>query len=294
MKRDKIVDYIRKRPYVYLVIKNLYQFIFFNKFLGQIFWLKARYLHFMKHFSYDPCLCGNNEYDIYLDYGKKKMLLCTHCKLIRNFPKPENGIYEKDMAIAYQNNPEVGLQLKEVCMLLKKYVSLDAKILDFGCGDGRAMSFLKELGFKNIYGLEISNYLSQIAKKYGFPVFNNFNEISSDIHFDVVIANHVFEHILNLDEVLNAIIILMANNAVLVALVPNIRSKLMHDSYRDMLWDTHYWQFDPETLKNIFKTNKLNVIECKTMIEKPKMGLRISNPQTNGNEGDGLYIIAKK
>lgn len=42
--------------------------------------------------------------------------------------------------------------IKEILKKLKK----DAKILDFGCGNGEILKKLKRLGFYNLYGIDIS------------------------------------------------------------------------------------------------------------------------------------------
>ena len=289
----KLKRKIKNNKTIYSFIKNIYCFIFFNKTIGKILWLSAYYLHSSKTFIYSPCLCKNTRYAIYLNYGKHKVLSCLKCNLMRNFPMPKTGIYEKEMSVAYENNPDISIQVKEVFIHIKKYFSTDINILDFGCGDGRSMSFSKELGFKNVYGLEISNHLMEKAKKYGYTIFNDKKQIPLNLRFDVVISDNVFEHISNLDEILDDIKKIMTDDGVLIACVPNVRARCMYNSYVDLLWDTHYWQFNPETFSEIFKKNGFNVLDCQTITEKPSKILKISSPNINGDENNLVFIIAK-
>lgn len=79
----------------------------------------------------------------------------------------------------------------------------DAKFLDLGCDDGNfTFKLAKEIGTKNIYGMEIIKERALLAEKYGikiiindldkeWPLENNF--------FEVVHANQVIEHVSDID-----------------------------------------------------------------------------------------------
>ena len=292
-RREEIIGYIKKRQNLYYITKGIYKFIFLNPLIGRMLWLKAKHNHTSSIFSYEPCLCGNSSYTTYLNYGKNKVIECTKCKLWRNFPKPESGVYEKEMAVGYDNNPEVSTQLKEIFTQFKKYLPIEINILDFGCGDGRAIVLAKELGFKNIYGLEISNHLLKRARGVGAIVFDDINEIPKDLRFDIIIADNVFEHVPNLNGELLNIKKIMSDNGTLIAFVPNIRSKKMHTGYLDLLWNTHYWQFNPETFSGLLKRNDFNVLDCKTLTENSDRILKISNPEVTGKENGCVFVVAR-
>ena len=55
---------------------------------------------------------------------------------------------------------------------LAKYVPIETPVLDFGCGTGLSGQALRSVGFKNIFGTEISGSLRDIAEKRLFT--NNF------------------------------------------------------------------------------------------------------------------------
>ena len=66
--------------------------------------------------------------------------------------------------------PDLNLQVDEWNKEEEKFIKdnlTDSKksVLDLGCGDGRALAWLKENGFKNLYGLDISKICIARAKE---------------------------------------------------------------------------------------------------------------------------------
>ncbi len=84
---------------------------------------------------------------------------------------------------------------------LKSDLNSNKKVLDLGCGEGRTILLLKELGFrdKNIIGVDVSEEMLESAKRK----LHGVNFVESDIvkveflesSFDVVISNMVFHYL---------------------------------------------------------------------------------------------------
>lgn len=85
--------------------------------------------------------------------------------------------------------------------MLKKYLSQDSRILDFGCGQGRILQQLKSEGFLNLYGVDISRNMIEIAGKNlpdaDFKVNAGVMIPYNDSSFDCVIAAAVLTCIIN-------------------------------------------------------------------------------------------------
>lgn len=239
MKTRKIIDFFKKKNF-YLCFKKVYLFFFKNKYIGILNWEVRYFLKSNREFYYEKCLCGHNIYKTYINFGKHKIIKCLNCNLLRNYPAPKNGVYENHLAEVYENNSQISLQVKKMFELFLDFVNFDSNILDFGSGDGRNMCLLKSLGFNNVYGLEVSNYFLEKNKIKNLNIFSCFEDIPEFLNFDLIFANHVFEHISNLEEILNSIKNKLKKNGLLVVAVPNIDSVLMHNSYRDFIWDSHY------------------------------------------------------
>lgn len=73
-------------------------------------------------------------------------------------------------------------------------ISSDARILDLGCGLGQGMHFLRNLGYSNIFGLELNKDKVSIAKSFGFEVWHGDVELLEGSQFDIIYSSHSFEH----------------------------------------------------------------------------------------------------
>jgi ubiquinone/menaquinone biosynthesis C-methylase UbiE len=92
-----------------------------------------------------------------------------------------------------------------VCMeLLRKYLRSDSRILDFGCGQGRILQQLKDEGFYNLYGVDISKNMIEIAGKnlprMDLKVTTDVTIPYNDSAFDCVIIAAVLTCIISSDE----------------------------------------------------------------------------------------------
>lgn len=73
------------------------------------------------------------------------------------------------------------------------------RILEVGCNTGAQLSVLKEMGFKNLYGIELS-MVPLIKAKTSFPEYNLIQGNATDIpfkdnYFDLVYTSGVLIHI---------------------------------------------------------------------------------------------------
>jgi SAM-dependent methyltransferase len=100
------------------------------------------------------------------------------------------------------------------------------KVLDIGCGSGKYLSYLKELGW-DVYGIEPSHRGVSIAHASGLSNVvegNGSNIPFPDKTFDVINMHHVFEHVDDPDPTLQAIHHALKDNGELVITVPNFNS----------------------------------------------------------------------
>lgn len=85
--------------------------------------------------------------------------------------------------------------------LFKKYVDLDKKILDYGCGYGRVLKELYDHGYNNLLGVDFSSEMIHRAKElYPYIDFNlidgdtlNFDDESFDSIVLVAVLNCIHE-----------------------------------------------------------------------------------------------------
>lgn len=73
----------------------------------------------------------------------------------------------------------------------------EAKILDIGCGEGRGLDALKERGFVNICGIDLSDEKLNKACEKGHKVLNSDFHVLKEINdgeYDYIFCSHTLEH----------------------------------------------------------------------------------------------------
>lgn len=98
-----------------------------------------------------------------------------------------------------------------------------AFILDIACGDGIGMKIFKEMGFKNVIGVELADEKIEKALSFGFLV------LKADMHnlkmfngnqFDVIYSSHTLEHAYNPVMVLKEFYRILKNDGILKIVLP--------------------------------------------------------------------------
>ena len=83
----------------------------------------------------------------------------------------------------------------EIADLLNKLtlINKNTKILDFGCAVGFLMAGLRELGYTNIIGCDVSDWARKYGQEnFGNTIYSSIDEVPDDIN--LMFALDVFEH----------------------------------------------------------------------------------------------------
>lgn len=129
---------------------------------------------------------------------------------------------------AYSDDSDISKQasVKLIRSILNKEPN-DLNILDVGCGDGK---ILAPFSRKNrIFGLDSSKNLLNKAKKRGYSVKDVNLEASwpfKDEFFDIVLASHVIEHIVDTDFFLSEANRVLKKSGKLILALPNVSNPL--------------------------------------------------------------------
>ena len=106
----------------------------------------------------------------------------------------------------------------------------DAKLLDVGCGDGMVtLKFAKEIGTKNISGIEIVQ--ENIDKAIAIGIDAHLGDLNQRLpfeneSFDVIIASHVIEHVYDTDTFLKEVYRNLKVGGYVVVATPNLAAWL--------------------------------------------------------------------
>jgi glycosyltransferase involved in cell wall biosynthesis/SAM-dependent methyltransferase len=129
--------------------------------------------------------------------------------------------------------------------ILSKEIKKKAEVLDYGCGKGELLEFLvqKRQDLK-LYGYDIS----KVAVKH---INDRLEGVSATAYrpkakFDVIICNHLLEHLDNPEEEVDEMVKLLKPKGLLIISVP----------LNDKFWPEHQKIFKPVDLHNIIKNIK--------------------------------------
>ena len=217
----------------------------------------------------DECIiCGT-----YLKKINKFVFKCHNCSFYKSTLKPGFGREIEGIEEVRINN------FKKIINIIKKYEeNKKPKILEIGSGDG---FFLEECKNQNIdvtgseadkeqfekLKMRFSN-----TKKISLPLEKNFNEFDK---FDYIVFNDVFEHLENLDLVLDQlkkflnlngrIIINLPSSSGLIFKFSEFLNRLGISNFYNRLWQKdlsspHLSYFNDTNLNMLFKNSGYNLV----------------------------------
>ena len=110
-------------------------------------------------------------------------------------------------------------------------IKKNAKILDFGCGTGNYIEEFQKLGFDDIYGLDISKKMREIALiKTHATMYKNFSEVNEIFDFIFIIdVIHLIKDLNSLAKKLYSI----CDNGAKVAIVTQSHEQIKKRRYKD-------------------------------------------------------------
>ena len=75
------------------------------------------------------------------------------------------------------------------------------RVLEIGCGNGDTLRRLRDLGWQDLYGIELSESAARIARRHGFTIkvatIESALESYPDASFDAIVGAMVLEHLVN-------------------------------------------------------------------------------------------------
>ncbi len=129
-------------------------------------------------------------------------------------------------------------------------------IIDIGSNDGVALKPFKDLGFKNILGIEPAKNLARLANKNKIKTYNGFlekknlNKIKKNA--DLVLASNVFAHSDNLKDMALCMLKLLKKDGTLIIEIQYLLNTLKDLTF-DNIYHEHYNYWSLTSLENFFK-----------------------------------------
>ncbi len=223
-------------------------------------------------------LCGSEDYSVLLEaedcrFPKKGerfcVVQCRQCGLLFVNPRPTKGelsrFYPRDYYCAGSETLRA-LPKPKVKRLMRARRS--GRILDLGCGDGGFLLQFKRIGW-DVYAVDVSEKACALASmKLGRNVFNC--ELKDcrfpESFFDVVTANHVFEHLLDPNEELREVHRILKHDGIVSMGIPNIdcmQFRVCRESWLGLDLPRHICHYSPRTAQEILEKNGFRVVSIR-------------------------------
>jgi len=137
-------------------------------------------------------------------------------------------------------------------------------IIDIGSNDGVALKPFKELGFKNILGVEPAKNLAKLANRNKIKTFNGFldkkNIKKIKKNADLILASNVFAHSDNLKEMAECMIQLLSKKGTIIIEVQYLMNTLKDLTF-DNIYHEHYNYWSLTSLINFFKQFQVKIFK---------------------------------
>jgi len=192
--------------------------------------------------------------------------LCKSCKYMYSSDQPGDGAEAQALETLQKKN------FKFICNIIKEKLPSAKTILEIGCSRGFFLKIARDEGF-SVTGVEPSKPLAEEAQSQGFNVINDFfPQTNNHSHkkYDIIIFNDSFEHIPDIQKILQGIKIHLTEEGHVIINIPtsdgliiktaSILYKLGIKAPYYRMWQKefaspHVHYFNLQNLKKLFENN---------------------------------------
>ncbi len=208
-------------------------------------------------------LCENKDFEFVFAADKFHLYKCKKCGLVRikEAPQVSYNKYHRDTDYQKFENLFRNIFQKRVTIIHK--LKSSGKVLDIGTSTGTMLTLFDKTKWQR-FGIEPSGSAA-IAKSRGLKIYNKTFEGAKlpRNFFDVVILNHVLEHVVDPIQVLSKVKNILETDGIVLVDVPNfggLSSQLTKARWPFLVPDEHTFHFTKESLQKVFEKAGLEVI----------------------------------
>ena len=221
------------------------------------------------------------DYELLTSINLWYFVQCADCRHVWLNPRPavsELGIIYPPTYYAYNYGKispiaraaKAALDKRKMKKILRSCASPPKSYLDIGCGDGRFLRVLGDLGVPRsaLYGLELDQRVVDHLREEGYPAVQCARvEDAAGIPsaaVDLITMFHVIEHVDNPATVIRRIHGWLSPGGIFALETPNLDSldaRLFHKSYWGGYHIPRHWNlFTPETISRLLDDNGMEVV----------------------------------
>ena len=150
--------------------------------------------------------------------------------------------------------------------VLAKHINKESLIVDFGCGKGGFLSYLKKKKY-TVVGVDSNKKARDKCLKKNLNTHKSINDFKENI--DTITFWHSFEHVSNPNEILDQIINQSKNNLTVVIALPNYKSfDAQHYGAFWAAYDVprHRFHYSQIGIKKLMKSHGFECLKTKPML----------------------------
>lgn len=215
-------------------------------------------------------LCGHTAGRTLFAVSGRQVIRCAACGIAFTYPPPEAELYQDASYFTQQNEYfSERERFRDLFQSLLEHIERHrrpGRMLDVGCGPGFLLALARERGWE-VAGVELSAWASRYAHdKLGLPVIcgSLATGLFAPRSVDVVVMNHVLEHLPDPRAALALIRDLLKEDGLLVVGVPNFGSlaaSIRRERWYSLLPDQHLWHFTPASLGRLLRELGFQAVE---------------------------------
>lgn len=174
-------------------------------------------------------VCGGYEF-----YPQKliRLLRCNKCGLIvsqRFWETGANLELEKEWfeeeyleSLSWWTSLFESLNNRRTWSRISPYIKRNCRLLEIGVGSGSFLVYARKRGLY-VHGCDLSASICQhLRQRYNISMCTSISDLSADTKYDIVVMNHVLEHVNNPIDFLQGVQYRMSDNGLLHLIVPNV------------------------------------------------------------------------
>lgn len=219
----------------------------------------------------------------YADRGTYRIDACEGCGCGLTVPRPSTSDLEAFYATEYEYDAHVLIEsekrwrarhILDLCMPPNAQ-----RILDIGCMYGYLLEEAKRRGVPEAKGIELSTGPAKAAQAAGLDVYCGTIESfakKNEKPFDLIVAQHVLEHVPDLDSFLRTARSILSPTGTLCICVPNFKARtrqLLTEGWGWYQVPVHLWHFTDVSLEKLLFSN----------------GFSLESTKARG--GDSLFVL---
>ena len=158
------------------------------------------------------------------------------------------------------------IMLRFKLRVLAKHINKESLIVDFGCGKGGFLSYLKKKKY-TVVGVDSNKKARDKCLEKNLKTYKSINDFKENI--DTITFWHSFEHVSNPNEILDQIINQSKNSLNVVIALPNYRS--FDAKHYGAFWAAydvprHRFHYSATGIKKLMKSHGFECLKTKPML----------------------------